>query len=133
MIVNSLLNIFSTSVFVSIPSTLLYMPKTVNPSKYKTVRIVRPDGTTVENPLIINTVASDSSVVFLCAISESTNSVRINGVGSMAGNFITISRGNNNNYMVSRTTKTNVTTSAILANGESVSFGGIMAVIMYRN
>lgn len=130
LIVNSLFNIFPTAVSISIVSTLLYMPATINITKLKTVRIVRPTGTTVENPLVINTIAADSAVVFLCSIVEFANSVRFNGVGTNADNFIVISKGLDNKFLVTRTTtKTNVSLSDIRTNGEMVSFAGITALI----
>jgi hypothetical protein len=131
IIVNSLFNIFPTAVSISIPSTLLYMPATISIAKLKTVRIVRPNGTTVENPLVINTIAADSAVVFLCSMIEFANSVRLNGVGTNLGNFIVISKGADNKYLVTKTTKTNVSVSAIETNGHMVSFGGITALIGY--
>ncbi len=131
MIVNSLFNIFPTAVSISIVSTLLYMPATINITKLKTVRIVRPTGTTIESPLVINTIAADSAVVFLCSMVEHANSIRLNGVGTNLGNFIVISKGADNKYMVTRTTKTNVTTSTIGVNGDMVSFAGITALIGY--
>jgi hypothetical protein len=131
MIVNSLFNIFPTSISISIPSTLLFMPATISIAKLKTVRIIRPNGTTVESPLVINTIAADSAVVFLCSMVEYANSIRLNGVGTNLGNFIVISKGTDNKYLVTRTTKTNVSTSDIRTNGEMVSFAGITALIGY--
>jgi hypothetical protein len=132
MIVNSLFNVFPTAVSISIPSTLLFMPATISIAKLKTVRIVRPNGTTVESPLVINTIAADSAVVFLCSIVEFANSVRLNGVGTNLGNFIVISKGLDNKYLVTRTTtKTNVSTSDIRTNGDMISFAGITALIGY--
>jgi hypothetical protein len=131
IIVNSLFNIFPTAVSISIPSTLLYMPATISIAKLKTIRIVRPNGSTVENPLVINTIAADSAVVFLCSMIEHANSIRLNGVGTNLGNFIVISKGVDNKYLVTRTTKTNVSVSAIETNGHMVSFGGITALIGY--
>jgi len=130
MIVNSLFNIFPTSISISIVSTLLFMPATINITKLKTVRIVRPTGTTVENPLVINTIAADSAVVFLCSMIEFANSVRLNGVGTNLGNFIVISKGIDNKFLVTRTTtKTNVSLSDIRTNGDMISFAGITALI----
>ena len=129
MIVNSLFNIFPTAVSISIVSTLLYMPATINITKLKTVRIVRPTGTTVESPLVINTIAADSAVVFLCSMVEYANSVRLNGVGTNLGNFIVISKGLDNKFLVTRTTKTNVSVSDIKTNGDMISFAGITALI----
>ena len=129
LIVNSLFNIFPTAVSISIVSTLLYMPATINITKLKTVRIVRPTGTTVESPLVINTIAADSAVVFLCSMVEYANSVRLNGVGTNLGNFIVISKGLDNKFLVTRTTKTNVSVSDIKTNGDMISFAGITALI----
>jgi hypothetical protein len=132
MIVNSLFNIFPTAVSISIVSTLLYMPATINITKLKTVRIVRPTGTTVESPLVINTIAADSAVVFLCSMVEHANSIQLNGVGTNLGNFIVISKGADNKYLVTRTTtKTNVSLSEIRTNGDMISFAGITALIGY--
>jgi hypothetical protein len=131
LIVNSLFNIFPTAVSISIVSTLLYMPATINITKLKTVRIVRPTGTTVESPLVINTIAADSAVVFLCSMVEYANSVRLNGVGTNLGNFIVISKGLDNKFLVTRTTKTNVSVSDIKTNGDMISFAGITALIGY--
>jgi len=130
MIVNSLFNIFPTAVSISIPSTLLYMPATISIAKLKTVRIIRPNGTTVESPLVINTIAADSAVVFLCSMVEYANSIQLNGVGTNLGNFIVISKGADNKYLVTRTTtKTNVSTSDIRTNGDMIAFAGITALI----
>jgi hypothetical protein len=132
MIVNSLFNIIPTSISISIVSTLLFMPATINITKLKTVRIVRPTGTTVENPHVINTIAADSAVVFLCSMIEHANSVRLNGVGTNLGNFIVISKGIDNKFLVTRTTtKTNVSLSEIRTNGDMISFAGITALIGY--
>jgi hypothetical protein len=132
LIVNSLFNIFPTAVSISIASNLLYMPATINITKLKTVRIVRPTGTTVESPLVINTIAADSAVVFLCSMVEFANSVRLNGVGTNLGNFIVISKGLDNKFLVTRTTtKTNVSLSDIRTNGDMISFAGITALIGY--
>jgi hypothetical protein len=62
---------------------------------------------------------------------EHANSIRLNGVGTNLGNFIVISKGADNKYMVTRTTKTNVTTSTIGAIGDMVSFAGITTLIGY--
>jgi hypothetical protein len=132
LIVNSLFNIFPTSISISIPSTLLFMPATISIAKLKTVRIVRPTGTTIESPLVINTIAADSAVVFLCSMIEHANSIRLNGVGTNLGNFIVISKGIDNKFLVTRTTtKTNVSVSDIRTNGDMISFAGITALIGY--
>jgi len=131
MIVNTLFNMFPSASSISIPTTLLYVPLAFNKSKLKTIRLVRPTGTTVQSPLVINTVASDSAIAFLTSIVNYGNSVRLNGVGTFAGNFLIISRGDDNKYMVTRTTKANVTTSAIGTNGDIITFAGITAMIGY--
>jgi len=65
MVVNTLCNMFSTANTIIIPTPLLYVPLAFNASKFKTIKIIRPStATTVDNPLIINTVASDSAVAF---------------------------------------------------------------------
>jgi len=131
MIVNTLFNMFPLASSISIPTTLLYVPLAFNKSKLKTIRLVRPTETTVVSPLVINTVASDSAIAFLTSIVNYGNSVRLNGVGTFAGNFLIISRGDDNKYMVTKTTKANVTTSAIGTNGDIITFAGITAMIGY--
>jgi hypothetical protein len=124
---------FSTANTIIIPTPLLYVPLAFNASKFKTIKIIRPStATTVDNPLIINTVASDSAVAFLTSIVQIGNSFRLNGVGTFAGNFIIISRGADNKYMVTRTTKANVSTSSIASNGEIIAFAGMTAMIGYN-
>ena len=131
MIVNTLCNMFLIATTISISTDLLYVPKSFNKTKLKTIKIVRPTGTTSENPLVINTVASDSAVGFLCSIVDYGTSVRLNGVGSFAGSFMKITKGLDNKYAVIKTTKTNVTTSAIGVGGEVQAFVGITALIGY--
>ena len=132
MVVNTLCNMFPAVFTISVPTPLLYVPLAFNKTKLKTIKLVRPSGTTVESPLVINTVASDSAVAFLCSIVDIGNSVRLNGVGSFAGNFIVISRGADNKHMVTRTTKANVTTSAISMPGDIINFVGITIMIGYN-
>jgi hypothetical protein len=131
MIVNTLCNMFSIATTISIPTPLLYVPKAFNKTKLKTIKIVRPTGTTSENPLVINTVSSDSSVGFLCSFIDYGTSVRLNGVGSFAGAFMRITKGSDNKYAVVRTTKTNVTTTTIGSVGEVLAFVGMSALIGY--
>ncbi len=131
MIVNTLCNMFPIATTISIPTPLLYVPKAFNKTKLKTIKIVRPTGTTSENPLVINTVSSDSSVGFLCSFIDYGTSVRLNGVGSFAGAFMRITKGSDNKYAVVRTTKTNVTTTTIGSVGEVLAFVGMSALIGY--
>ena len=132
MVVNTLCNIFSIAVSIGIPTTLLYVPLAFNKTKLKTIKIVKPTGTTFQNPLIVNTVASDSAVAFLCSFVGIGECVQLNGVGAFAGNFIKIERGANNTYAVTRTTKANVTSTSTATNGEIISFVGITTLIGYN-
>jgi len=132
MVVNALRNMFPMATTISVPTTLLYVPLAFNKSKLKNIKLVRPTGTTVETPLVINTIPSDSTLGFLCSILEVGNCVQLNGVGTFAGNFIKIARGDNNTYSVSRTTKTNVTTNSVAVNGEIINFVGITMIIGYK-
>jgi hypothetical protein len=132
MVVNTLCNMFPAVFTISVPTPLLYVPLAFNKTKLKTIKLVRPSGTTVESPLVINTVSSDSAVAFLCSFVDIGNSVRLNGVGSFAGNFIVISRGADNKHMVTRTTKANVTTSGISMPGDIINFVGITIMIGYN-
>jgi hypothetical protein len=132
MVVNTLCNMFSTSLTVSVPTPLLYVPLTFNKSKFKTIKLVRPTGTTVETPLIITTIKTDSAIVFLCSIVEIGNSVQFNGNGSFLGSFIRISRGADNKYMVTRTDKKNISISGISLRGDIITFAGITAMIGYN-
>jgi hypothetical protein len=132
MVVNTLCNMFSIAFSISVPTTLLYVPLAFNKSKLKNIKLIRPTGTTVESPLVINTVSSDSAVAFLCSIVGYGESVQFNGVGTFAGNFIKIARGANNRYLVTKTTKTNVTTTDIVSNGDIINFVGITTMIGYN-
>jgi len=132
MVVNALLYMFPMATTISVPTTLLYVPLAFNKSKLKNIKLVRPSGTTDETPLVINTLATDSAVGFLCSILEVGNSVQLNGVGTFVGNFIKITRGANNTYSVIKTTKANVTTTAVATNGDIITFVGITAMIGYN-
>ena len=132
MVVNALLYMFPMATTVSVPTTLLYVPLAFNKSKLKNIKLVRPSGTTDETPLVINTLATDSAVGFLCSILEVGNSVQLNGVGTFVGNFIKITRGANNTYSVIKTTKANVTTNSVATNGDIITFVGITAMIGYN-
>ena len=132
MVVNTLCNMFSMAESISVPTTLLYVPLAFNKSKLKSIKLVRPTGTTVETPLVINTLKTDSAVGFLCSIVDYANSVMFNGFGTFAGNFIKITRGANNTYVVSRITKTNITTTSTATNGEIITFVGITVMIGYN-
>jgi hypothetical protein len=129
MVVNTLCNMFSMATTISVPTTLLYVPLAFNKSKLKTIKLVRPTGTTVETPLVINTLKTDSAVGFLCSIVDYANSVMFNGFGTFAGNFIKISKGANDKYLVTKTTKTNVITTDIVTNGAIITFVGITVMI----
>jgi hypothetical protein len=131
MVVNTICNMFPAVLTISVPTPLIYVPLAFNKSKLKTMKIIRPTGSTVENPLVINTVAADSAVGFLCSLDSIANSVRLNGVGSFAGNFIVVSRGNDNRYLVTRTTKANVSTSVISVPGNVINFANITVIIGY--
>jgi len=124
-----LCNMFSMATTISVPTTLLYVPLAFNKSKLKTIKLVRPTGTTVETPLVINTLKTDSAVGFLCSIVDYANSVMFNGFGTFAGNFIKISKGANDKYLVTKTTKTNVITTDIVTNGAIITFVGITVMI----
>ena len=117
---------------ISVPTTLLYMPLAFNKSKLKNIKLVRPIGKTVENPLVINAVPSDSAIGFLSTFVEVGESIRFNGVGSFTGNFIIITRGDDNKYMVTRTAKTNITTNAVATNGDIITFAGLTVIIGYN-
>jgi hypothetical protein len=130
MVVNTLCNMFPFAITINIPSPLFYTPLTFNKTKFKTVKLVRPSGTTVETPLVINTIATDSALGFLCSFVDHGNSVRINGVGTFATSFIQISRGADNKYMVVRSNK-GIPTSSIATNGDIISFASITAMIGY--
>jgi hypothetical protein len=130
MIVNALLNMFPLALTISVPTPLLYVPPAFNKAKLKNIKLVRPAGTTVESPLIINTIAADSAVGFLCSIVEYGAGVQLNGVGSFLGSFIKIARGLNNKYLVVRSLK-GVSTSSVGTNGDVISFAGITAIIGY--
>jgi hypothetical protein len=131
MVVNTLWNMFPSANTISVPTTLLYVPLAFNKTKLKTTKLVRPSVTTTENaPLVINTVAADSSVAFLCSFDAYANGVQINGVGSFATSFVKIVKGSDNKYMVTRSSK-NIATSAIMTNGDIISFVGITAMIGY--
>ena len=128
MVVDTLLNMFSKAITINIPTTLLYVPIAFNKTKLKNIKLVRPYG--VDTTLVINTVASDSSVAYVCSILEVGNGVRFNGVGAMAGNFIVVVRAANDRYMVARTTKANVSTSGISLSGDIITFGGMSVMIV---
>jgi uncharacterized protein YjdB len=128
MVVNTLLNMFPKAITINIPTTLLYVPIAFNKTKLKNIKLVRPYG--VDTTLVINTIASDSSVAFVCSILEVGNSVRLNGVGAMLNNFIVVTRGHDNKYLVTRTTKTNLTTSTINLAGDIISFANMAVMIV---
>ena len=128
MIINTLCNMFPSALTINVPTTLIYVPSTFNKAKLKNLKIVRPRGTTVEAPLVINTIASDSTIGFLCSIPDYATSVQINGIGSFLGGFIKISRGIENRYMVVRSLK-GVSTSSLMTTGDLISFAGITAII----
>ena len=128
MIINTLCNMFPSATTITVPTTLIYVPLTFNKAKLKNLKIVRPRGTTVEAPLIINTIASDSTIGFLCSIPDYATSVQINGIGSFLGGFIKISRGIENRYMVVKSLK-GVSTSSLITSGDMISFAGITAII----
>jgi hypothetical protein len=128
MVVDTLLNMFSKAITVNIPTTLLYVPIAFNKTKLKNIKLVRPYG--VDTTLVINTIASDSAVAYVCSILEIGNGVQFNGVAAMAGNFIRVVRGAYDRYMVTRTTKANVTTSAIALSGEIITFAAMSVMIV---
>jgi len=130
MIVNALLNMFPLALTISVPTPLLYVPLTFNKSKLKTLKLVRPAGTTVENPLVIDTIASDSTLGFLCSIVEYGASVQINGIGSFLGSFVKVARGADDKYLVVRSSK-GVATSTVGTNGDVISFANITVIIGY--
>jgi hypothetical protein len=127
-IINTLFNMFSAST-ISIPSNLIFMPTTINASKMKIVKLVKPVGTTLNEPLVLNTVAADSATAFVCLIVDYENSVQINGNGKDAGFFIKITKGLYDKYAVVRTNKLNVSTTSIAVAGDVILFGGITALI----
>ena len=130
MIINTLCNMFPSATTITVPTTLIYVPSTFNKAKLKNLKIVRPRGTTVEAPLVINTIASDSTIGFLCSIPDYATSVQLNGIGSFLNGFIKISRGIENRYMVVRSNK-GVSTSSLMTSGDVISFAGITAIIGY--
>jgi len=131
MIVNTLLNMFPLAITVNVPTPLLDVPGSFNKTKLKTIKLVRPStGTTNQAPLVINTIASDSAVGFLCSILDVGNSIRLNGLGTFATSFIQITRGANNSYSVIRSTK-GVPVTSIATNGDIIPFVGMTAMIGY--
>ena len=128
MIINTLCNMFPSATTITVPTTLIYVPSAFNKAKLKNLKIVRPRGTTVEDPLVINTIASDSTIGFLCSIPDYATSVQLNGIGSFLNGFIKISRGIENRYMVVRSNK-GVSTSSLMTSGDVISFAGITAII----
>ena len=121
---------FPSATTITVPTTLIYVPLRFNKSKLKNLKIVRPTGTTVEAPLVINTIASDSTVGFLCSITDYATSVQLNGIKSFSTGFIKISRGIENRYMVVRSLK-GVSTSSVGTNGDVIIFAGMTAIIGY--
>jgi hypothetical protein len=130
LIVNTLYNMFPSAITISVPTPLFYVPLAFNKTKLKTIKLVRPTGTTVETPLVINTIASDSAVAFLCSFDNVGNGVKLNGVGTFATSFIQIVKAEENKYLVIRSNK-GVSTSAIGASGDIISFVGVSAMIGY--
>jgi hypothetical protein len=128
MVVNTLLNMFPRATTINIPTTLLYVPLAFNKTKLKNIKLIRPYG--VDATLVINTLASDSAVGYVCSILDVGNSVRLNGVGAMLNNFIVITRGADNKYLATRTTKTNVSTSTISMAGDIISFANMTVMIV---
>jgi len=128
MVVNTLLNMFPKATTVQIPTTLLYVPIAFNKTKLKNIKLVRPYG--VNTQLVINTIASDSAVAYVCSILDVGNGVRLNGVGGMLNNYIVVTRGADNKHLVTRTTKTNVTTSTIAMPGDIISFANMTVMIV---
>jgi hypothetical protein len=119
---------FPKATTINIPTTLLYVPISFNKTKLKNIKLVRPYG--IDTTLVINTVATDSAIAFVCSILEVGNSVRLNGVGAMLNNYIVVTRGADNKHLVARTTKTNVTTSTISMPGDIISFANITLMIV---
>jgi hypothetical protein len=132
MLTSTFFYLFPTAFTVVLPSTAIYLPPAISITKFKTTKVVRPTGSTVNSPLIINAVASDATVVFLTSIVEVGNGVQINGVGSFAGYFVRVVKGENNRYMVTRTNKTNVSVSNIMVRGDTASFAGITIAIGFN-
>ncbi len=127
-IINTLFNMFSAST-ISIPSNLIFLPASINITKMKTVKLVKPVGTTMNSPLVLNTVSADSAVAFVCLMVDYENSVQINGNGTNAGYFIKITKGLYEKYAVVRTNKMGVSVTSLAIAGDVISFGGITVVI----
>jgi hypothetical protein len=121
---------FPLALTISVPTPLLYVPPTFNKAKLKNIKLVRPAGTTVESPLIINTIATDSTLGFLCSIVEYGACVQLNGVGSFSTGFIKIAKGLENKYLVVRSLK-GVSASSVGINGDVIFFAGMTAIIGY--
>jgi hypothetical protein len=97
------------------------------------MRIIRPNGTTVGNPFIMNTTVADVSTVFLCSLIAIGNGVKLNGSGKNMGFSIQITRGINNKYQVIRNNKQNKPITSIVNPGTVITYGGMTATIGYGN
>jgi hypothetical protein len=133
-IINTLFYMFPTAKTIILPSEAIYIPKSVKKNILTSMRIIRPNGTTVGNPFIINTTVADVSTVFLCSMIAIGNGVRINGSGAKnAGFYIQITRGINNKYQVIRNNRQNKPITSIVSPGIVIVYGGITATIGYGN
>ena len=130
MVVNALCNMFPSAITISVPTPLFYVPLTFNKTKLKTIKILRPNGTTSETPLIPVTVASDSAVGLLCSFVNSGNSIQLDGTGTFTGSFIKIVKRVDNKYTVTKSLK-GVPTTTIASMGDVISFIGMTAMISY--
>ena len=128
LIINTLLNMFSPISVISIPTALLYMSATINKTKTPTTKIIRPYVSTEQSPLVINSIATDITVAFLCLLANNGNSVQINGNVKTAGSFIKITR-ENNKYKIQRTDKMKKTVINYAVNGDTLLFAGIRIVV----
>jgi uncharacterized protein YjdB len=132
-IVNTLFYMFPTAKTIIVPSVAIYTPNSVKKAVLTSMRIIRPNGTTVGNPFIMNTTVADVSTVFLCSLIAIGNGVKLNGSGKNMGFSIQITRGINNKYQVIRNNKQNKPITSIVNPGTVITYGGMTATIGYGN
>jgi hypothetical protein len=129
MVLNILFNMFTTVSIINIPSTLIYMPSTINNKTIKSIKFVRTNGTTAETPFIINSIPGDNLIAFLCLINEVGNSVQINGFGANSGFYVKITKGDDEKYIVQKTNKQNFSIITEGLSGDTISYAALKIVI----
>jgi len=129
MVLNTLFNMFTTVSIINIPSTLIYMPSTINNKTIKSIKFVRTNGTTAETPFIINSIPGDNLIAFLCLINEVGNSVQINGFGANSGFYVKITKGDDEKYIVQKTNKQNFSVISEGLSGDMISYAALKIVI----